>query len=80
MKIKVDKKEYESLLLRVAELEDKVESAERYAHTIMERMRAEIESFFDRKCRVVMIKRDKEMLAAELRSQAMNNIFKEESK
>ena len=76
MKIKVDKDEYNKLLLRVETLEDKVKSSEEYSRVIMKRMREQLENFFDEKCRVIMIKRDKEMIVGELRKQVVDNIFK----
>ena len=79
MKIKVDEKEYKALIARVETLEAKVELSQDYATILMERMRGEIEQFFDNKCRVVMVKRDKNEIVSELRRQAIDNIFKEDS-
>lgn len=77
MKIKVDKKEYEQLLARVERLEqDNANSSERF-RWLGEEFRNYIESYFTDKCRVVMVKRDKDAIVAELRSQAMDNIFKQ---
>ena len=50
MKIKVDEKEYKALIARVETLEAKVELLQDYATILMERMRGEIEQFFDNKC------------------------------
>lgn len=80
MKIKVEKEEYEELLERVERLEGQVETLREYTDHLLKTMREQLEDFFERKCQVVMIKRDKEQLVAKLRAQAMNNIFKEESK
>lgn len=77
MKIKVDRKEYEELLERVEELEEQVKTSREYADHLLKTMREQLGKFFEQKCQVVMVKRDKEMLVAELRAQAMNNIFKE---
>ena len=81
MKIKVDKKEYKQLLARVEQLErDNANSWEKFFDA-ERRLRQELwdsmESYFVNKCQVVMMKRDKDTIAAELRSRAINNIFKE---
>ena len=81
MKIKVDKKEYEELLERVKKLEQEnsdisielIDTARR----LRQQFRDSIESYFVNKCQVVMMKRDKDEIVAELRSRAMSNIFKE---
>lgn len=77
MKIKVDKTAYEQLLARVEQLEQyNADSLERF-HWLEREFRNYIESYFTDKCRVVMMKRDKNEIVAELRSQVMDNIFKE---
>lgn len=81
MKIKVDKKEYEELLERVKKLEQEnsdisielIDTARR----LRQQFRDSIESYFVNKCQVVMMKRDKDEIVAELRNRAMSNIFKE---
>lgn len=85
MKIKVDKKEYEQLLVRAEQLSARVEHLERYNANSLERFRwlekefrDYIENYFTDRCRVVMMKRDKDEIIAELRSQAIDNIFKVE--
>ena len=82
MKIKVDKEEYEQLLARVEKLErDNASSWEKFIDAerrIRQMVRDSMENYFTDKCRVVMIKRDKDAIVAELRSQAMDNIFKGE--
>ena len=70
MKIKVDKEEYEHLLERVEDLEKDGFDLER-------RLRLYVDNYFKRKCEVVMIKRDKNMIIGELRKQAIDNIFKD---
>lgn len=77
MKIKVDKEEYERLLKRVEELEKyRAEEWERFgglANNLQRRM----EDFFEHKCMTVMVKRDRDMIVAEVRKNAMDNMFKE---
>ena len=80
MKIKVDKGEYERLLERVEKLEEQVKTSREYADHLLKTMREQLEKFFEQKCQVVMVKRDKDIIVGELRAQAINNIFKEESK
>lgn len=84
MKIKVDKKEYEQLLARVEELErDNANSWEKFFDSerrLRQEFRDSLESYFTDKCQVVMIKRDKDEIVAELRKQAMDNIFKKQEK
>jgi hypothetical protein len=82
MKIKVDKKEYKELLERVSELEKRVDDETgmlfdnwRYARDEIYR---EMENYFNNQCMVVMMKRDKDNVVAEVRKKAMDNIFKEE--
>lgn len=81
MKIKVDKKEYKQLLARVEQLErDNANSWEKFfdaERRLREELWDSMESYFVNKCQVVMMKRDKDKIAAELRSRAINNIFKE---
>ena len=77
MKIKVDKEEYERLLKRVEELEKyRAEEWERFGELI-NNLQKRMEDFFNHKCMVVMVKRDKNMIAAEIRKNIMDNLFKE---
>lgn len=76
MKIKVDKKEYESLLARVDELEGKVDRATDYGDIVLKRMREEINNYFENQCRMVLVKRDKNEIVAEIKNQITNNMFK----
>lgn len=82
MKIKVDKKEYEQLLARVEQLEqDNANSWKKFFDAecrLRQELRYSLESYFTDRCQVVMIKRDRDEIVAELRSQAMDNIFKEQ--
>lgn len=82
MKIKVDKKEYEMLLERVAKLEEEVRDEKfsmfenwKWTRETLEEM---MELYFKRKCMTVMLKRDKDMIVGEVRKNAMDNLFKEE--
>lgn len=78
MKIKVDKEEYKSLLKRVEELEEYREtSEERYRH-VKNYLQRYLEDFFKHKCTVTMVKRDRNMIAAEIRKNIMDNLFKKE--
>ena len=82
MKIKVDKEEYERLLERVLELEDKVRDErsslfENWKWT-RETLYKMMEDYFKSQCISVMVKRDKDMIIGEVRKNAMDNLFKEE--
>lgn len=78
MKIKVDKKEYEQLLARVEQLErDNANSLEKFC-ILRQEFRDSLESYLTDRCKVVMIKRDRDGIIAELRSQVMDNIFKKQ--
>lgn len=77
MKIKVDKEEYERLLKRVEELEKyRAEEWERFGG-LVNNLQRHMEDFFEHKCMTVMVKRDKDMILAEVRKNAMDNLFKE---
>lgn len=78
MKIKVDKKEYENLLKRVKELEEYRETEDgRYMH-VTNIFQNYMEDFFNNKCMTVMVKRDRNMIVAEVRKNIIDNLFKEE--
>ena len=77
MKVKVDKEEYERLLKRVEELEDYRETGHERFMWLVNNMERQMEDFFNHKCSVVMVKRDKNMIAAEVRKNIMDNLFKE---
>ena len=78
MKIKVDKEEYENLLKRVEELEEyRNTEEERYRH-VTYYLQSYLEDFFEHKCMTVIVKRDRDMIAAEVRKNMMNNLLKEE--
>lgn len=78
MKIKVDKKEYEDLLKRVKCLEEnRAEDWKRFMW-LEKRLQEYMEDFFKHKCMTVMLKRDKNEIVAQVRKQAMDNLFKEE--
>ena len=38
-----------------------------------------MEDFFENKCMTAMVKRDKDMISAEVRKDIMDNLFKEEA-
>ena len=78
MKIKVDKEEYEHLLERVEELEKYREAEWERFGRLANDMQRSMEDFFKHKCMTVMVKRDKDMIVAEVRKNAMDNLFKEE--
>lgn len=78
MKIKVDKEEYERLLKRVEELEKyRAEEWERF-RMLENHLQRYMEDYFEHKCMAVMVKRDKNMIMAEVRKNIMDNLFKEE--
>ena len=78
MKIKVDKEEYENLLNRVKELEEYRETEDgRYLH-VTNIFQSYMEDFFKHKCMTVMVKRDRNMIVAEVRKNIMDNLFKDE--
>lgn len=77
MKIKVDKKEWESLLQRVSDLEDDQIIDLNYRKNLESRLKEMMENYFKGKVQTYMIKRDKDMIVAEVRGEVMNNIFKE---
>lgn len=78
MKVKVDKDEYEQLLKRVKELEeDRYSDWKRYK-VLSDNMQKYLEDFFTQKCVTVMLKRDKDLIVAEVRKQVTDNLFKEE--
>lgn len=80
MKIKVDKDEYEQLLARVEHLEQDDANSWKRFRDLEYRLRQYVDSYFERKCQMVMIKRDKDQIIAELRKQAIDNIFKDYEK
>lgn len=81
MKIKVDKEEYEYLVERVKRLEEAVDGRTGQIFRNWEWTRGMLydmmESYFNNQCMVVMMKRDKDKVIAEVRKKAMDNIFKE---
>ncbi len=82
MKIRVDKEEYEHLLQRVEELEEKVRDErcsifENWKWT-RETLYKMMEDYFSSKCMTVVMKRDKKEIIAEVRKRVMDNMFKEE--
>ena len=77
MKIKVDKEEYERLLKRVKELEEYRETEHERFMWVVNNMQRHMEDFFNHKCMTVMVKRDKDMITAEVRKNIMDNLFKE---
>lgn len=82
MKIKVDKEEYEGLLERVRILERKnIEDWECMRSNWLwtrETLYKMMEDYFKTQCMSVIIKRDKKKIIAEVRKQAMDNLFEEE--
>lgn len=78
MRIKVDKEEYERLLKRVEWLEEyRKTEEERYRH-VTYYLQSYLEDSFEHKCMTVMVKRDRDMIAAEVRKNMMENLFKDE--
>ena len=79
MKIKVDKDEYESLLKRVDALEESNKFQSLHISDLIESQYKRMDAYFAEKTKVVLIKRDKEKIIGELRTQAMDNIFREKA-
>lgn len=81
MKIKVDKEEYERLLEKVNDLEDRLnrehESMFENWRWTREYLYKMMEDYFKTQCISVMVKRDKDMVIGEVRKNAMDNLFKE---
>lgn len=82
MKIKVDKEEYERLLEKVAKLEEEIRDEkfsvfENWKWT-RETLYKMMEDYFKTKCMTIVMERDKNRIVAEVRKQAMDNLFKEE--
>lgn len=77
MKIKVDNEEYERLLKRVEELEEYRKAEEERFAWLTNNMQRRMEDYFEHKCMSVMVKRDKNMVMAEVRKKVMDNLFKE---
>lgn len=77
MKVKVDKKEYEDLLKRVETLEKGREKDWERLMQVDAGLEQRMEDFFKYSCMTVMLKRDKNEIIAEVREQAMDNLFKE---
>ena len=77
MKIKVDKEKYENLLNRVKELEEyRNTEEERYRH-VTYYLQSYLEDFFKHKCMTIIVKRNRDMIATEIRKNMMDNLFKE---
>ncbi len=63
---------------RVEELEEyRNTEEERYRH-VTYYLQSYLEDFFKHKCMTVIVKRDRDMIAAEVRKNMMDNLFKEE--
>lgn len=77
MKIKVDKEEYENLLNRVKELEEYKDGNYNCYVRIINNLERYMEDFFEHKCMTVIVKRDRNMIEAEIRKNMMDNLFKE---
>lgn len=78
MKIRVDKEQYERLLKRVEELEEYRKAEEERFVWLTNNLQRHMEDFFNHKCMTVIVKRDKNMIMAEVRKNAMDNLFKEQ--
>ena len=78
MKIKVDEDEWKELKERVESLEASHSFDREYHIYLRDHLQEMMEDFFRDKVQTYMVKRDKDMIIAELKSQAIDNIFKEE--
>lgn len=78
MKIKVDENEWEELKKRVEYLESSNSFDTQYHTYLLDHLQEMMEDFFRNKVHTYMVKRDKDMIIAELKSKAIDNIFKEE--
>jgi len=77
MKIKVDKEEYELLIERVRELEKHREAEWEHFRRLENHLQRYMEDYFEHKCMTVMVKRDRNMIMAEVRKNVMDSLFKE---
>ena len=77
MKVKVDEEEYKRLIKRVEELEKyRAAEWERFGG-LVNNLQRRMEDFFEHKCMTVMVKRDRDMVVAEIRKNVMDSLFKE---
>lgn len=76
--MKISKKEYENLLLRVANLELAQDEAAKDFALIIKELQERIDNYFKYKCNAIIIKRDRDMIVGEIRDNIMKNLFKEE--
>ena len=67
-----------NLLNRVKELEEYRDGNYNCYARIMNNLEKYMEDFFEHKCMTVMVKRDRDMISAEVRKNIMDNLFKEE--
>lgn len=77
MKIKVDENEWEELKKRVESLESSHSLDIEFHMYLRDHLQEMMEDFFRNKVQTYMVKRDKDMIIAELKSKAIDNIFKE---
>lgn len=78
MKIRVDKDEWEELKKRVESLESSHHYDSQYYMSLSDQLQGLMEDFFRDKVQTYMVKRDKDMIIAELKSKAIDNMFKGE--
>lgn len=77
MKIKVDENEWEELKKRVESIESSHSFDREYHIYLRDHLQEMMEDFFRDKVQAYMVKRDKDMIIAELKSKAIDNLFKE---
>ena len=76
MKVKVDKEEYERLIERVRALEKHREAEWEHFRRLENHLQMYMEDFFEKKCKTVIVKRDRDMILAEVRKNVLDNMFK----
>ena len=73
-----DPRQYEEHEYLTDEEEEGRDFDSRYLSQAYKCLEERMEDFFNYKCKVIMLKRDKAEIVAEVRKQAMDNLFKEE--
>lgn len=76
--MRISKKEYESLLAKVAKLELAQDKATKDFILLTKELQERIDNYIKYKCSAIIIKRDRDMIVGEIRDNIMKNLFKEE--
>lgn len=75
MGFRVHEEDYEELKKKISDMQDEISELSRYISTLKSELRELMDDYFKHECMVVMVKRDRREIIAEIRKRMEKNLL-----